>query len=58
MAKSKIAVFLILTILTFGFVMFKEVRGNVSTKALTVMTYNVGTLNGERIEVDKIRSGR
>jgi len=38
--------------------MFKEVRGNVSTKALTVMTYNVGTLNGERIEFDKIGEGK
>jgi len=54
MCRSKITVFLILTILTFGFVMFKEVRGNVPAKSLTVMTYNVGTLNGDRIEFEKI----
>ena len=54
MIKSKIGVILILTISAFGYLMFNEVRGNVPAKSLTVMTYNVGTLNGERIGFDKI----
>ena len=54
MFRSKIIVFLILAVFALGFVMFKEVRGNVPAKSLTVMTYNVGTLNGEHIEFDKI----
>ena len=44
--------------LSFGLVIFEEVRGNVPKKSLVVVTYNIGTLNGERIEFDKIGEGK
>jgi len=54
MIRSKTTVFLILTVFALGFVMFKEVRGNVPAKPFVVMTYNVGTLNGDRIEFARV----